>query len=56
MGEFKVARHQHLHTVTIKADELAQEGNRQKALPILPFLLKISGSTERVMSSPLLAS
>jgi hypothetical protein len=39
-GEFEIARHQHLHAVAIKADELAQEVNRHKALPVLSFLFE----------------
>src|ERR1700731_3972752 len=31
-GEFEIARHQHLHAVAIKSDELAQKRNRQEAL------------------------
>jgi len=34
------ARHHHLHAVAVEADQLPQEGDRQKALAFLVFLFK----------------
>ena len=39
-GDFEIARHQHLHAVAIKADELAQKGDRQEILAFLVLLLE----------------
>src|SRR5262249_51131284 len=36
----EIARHQHLHAVTVKSDQLAQERDGQQALPLLVFLLE----------------
>jgi hypothetical protein len=33
-------RHHHLHAVAVKADQLAQEGDGQEALPFLVFLFE----------------
>ncbi len=38
--ELEIARHHHLHAVAVETDELAQKGDRQKALAVLAFLLK----------------
>src|SRR6266540_2826453 len=39
-GDFEIARDQHLHTVAVEADELAQKGDRHQALPLLVLLLE----------------
>ena len=53
----EVARHQSLQAVAVEADELPQEADRQQVLPPLPSSsTMIWVSTERVMSSPVLAS
>ena len=55
--EFEIGRHQALHAVAVEADQLAQEGDRQQVLAALLSCSKmICVSTERVMSSPVLAS
>jgi len=47
----------HLHAVAVEADQLAQERGRQQVLPGLFSCSKmICASTDRVMSSPVLAS
>src|SRR5207244_9385799 len=38
--DFEIARHQHLHRVAVEADELAQERDGEKALPLLALLLE----------------
>ena len=52
----EIARHQQLHAVAIEADQLAQEVDRQQVLALLSSSTMIWVSTERVMSSPVLAS
>src|SRR5437763_14355062 len=37
---FEIARHQHLHAVAVKSNELAQKSDRQQALAFLVFLLE----------------
>src|SRR6185437_8763398 len=39
-GSFEEARHHHLHAVAVEPDQLPQEGDRQKALAFLVFLLE----------------
>ena len=56
-GLLEIARNHHLHAVAVEPDQLPQKGGRQQVLPGLVLLFENDrASTERVMSSPVLAS
>jgi hypothetical protein len=55
-GVLQIAGHDRLHGIVIEADQLAQHRDRQRLVPRLSCSKMICVSTERVRSSPDLAS